>query len=193
MILDATDWAVSEFEGTPGLEKRLRDRLIDTAAGLADQPPGASLPQRFAWAELKAADNLIDRAAERPDDLQAVHRQRTRDRMAAARTVLVVHDTTTLDYSSHAAVADQLGPLGGRGFLQHNSLAIDPDNHEPLGLIHQQTFLREPTPAGETRGRRARRPRRESDVWLDGVTAVGRMPDDARWVHVGDRGPTFSA
>ena len=38
MRQDATDWAVAEFGGAPGLEKRLRGRLVQTAAALAALP-----------------------------------------------------------------------------------------------------------------------------------------------------------
>lgn len=195
MILDATDWAIREFEGTPGLEKRLQRRLVRTAAVLAARPTAASLPQRFAWGELKAAYRLVDRASARPDDLQAVHRDRTRERMLAADgPVLIIHDPTVLTYTDHAAVAGQLGPItdsDARGFIQHNTLAVDPDGHELLGLIHQRTFGRELHPPGETRGQRYRRADRESETWLTAVEAVGRPPAGACWVHVGDRAADF--
>lgn len=195
MVLDATDWAVSEFGGTPGLETRLQRRLVQTATVLAERPTGASLPQRFAWDELKAAYRLIDRASARPDDLQVVHREKTRQRMAAtAGPVLIVHDPTVLTYTDHAAVAGQLGPItdsAARGFVQHNSLAVHPDGGHLLGLIHQQTFCRELAPPGETRSRRYRRADRESETWLTAVSAVGRPPEGACWVHVGDRAADF--
>lgn len=191
---DATDWAVAEFSGTPGLERRLQDRLVQTAAALAARPSG-SLPQRFDWNELKAAYRLVDRAAGRPDDLQVVHRARTRERVAAvAGPVLLIHDSTVLTFTHHAAVRDQLGPVvdaATRGFIQHNSLAVDPTGGALLGLIHQQTFCREPQPDGETRARRYYRADRESRIWLEGVQAVGRMPEGACWVHVGDRAADF--
>ena len=194
MIRDAGEWAVSEFRGTPGLQALHQQRLVHTATRLAARPSG-SLPQRLDWAELKAAYRLADRAAANPDALQTVHRQRTRERMAAAPgPVLTVHDTTTLRYTGHRAVADRLGPIAdsdARGFLRHNSPAVDPDGHHLLGPIHQQTFCREPKPDGETRARRYRRGRRESDIWLAGVTACGVMPDDACRVRVGDRGADF--
>jgi len=194
MILDATDWAVSEFEGTPGLSVQLQRRLIATAAPLARQPTGASLPQRFAWNELKAAYRLVDRASAQPDHLQAVHREQTRRRMLATNgPVLIIHDPTVLTYTDHA-VADQLGPItdsDARGVIQHNSLAVDPAGHELLGLIHQQTFCRQLKPDGETRAQRYQRTDRESETWLTAVTAVGRMPDDACWIHVGDRAADF--
>lgn len=195
MFMDSVSWAESEFRGTPGLNARLQSRLVQTASALATRPHG-TLPNRFAWAELKGAYRLVHAVAN-PDAVQDVHRQRTRERIAAVRTpVLFVHDTTQLDFSSHAAVADQLGPIGdgsagARGFLQHNSLAIDPDGPHLLGLLCQQTFLRTPRPAGETRTERYRRTDRESVVWTRGIAAVGRPAAGQTWVHVGDRGADF--
>jgi transposase-like protein/transposase Tn5 family protein len=192
---DAVVWAESEFRGTPGYDKRLQARLVQTAAALASRPQG-TLPTRFTWAELKGAYRLVHAAAN-PDALQTVHRQRTRERIAAVRTpVLFIHDSTQLDFSGHAAVADQLGPIGdgadtARGFLQHNSLAIDPERSDLLGLVHQQTFVRTPRPAGESRSAIYRRLDRESAVWTRGIAAVGRPAAGQVWVHVGDRGADF--
>lgn len=190
---DAYAWAEAEFRGVPRLEKRLQDRLVATAAALAERPHG-TFPQRFTWNELRGAYRLVHADAARPDLLQDVHRQRTHARMLRPNPVLIVHDGTHLDFSAHHALADQLGPIGdggGRGFLQHNSLAIDPERGELLGLIYQQTWLREPTPDGETRAQRQARADRESAVWTTGIRAVGPMPAGTCWVHVGDRGADF--
>lgn len=195
MRQDALDWAEAEFHGTPGLNARFQARLVQTAAALATRPQG-TLPHRFPWAELKGAYRLID-AVHNPDTLQEVHRQRTRERLAAVRTpVLCIHDTTTLDFSSHPAVADHLGPIGKstdatRGLIQHNSLVVDPAGSQVLGLIYQQTFVRTPRPDGETRAARYRRTDRESAVWPRGIAAVGRPAAGQTWVHVGDRGADF--
>lgn len=182
MRQDAMDWAEAEFGGAPGLEKRLRDRLVRTAAALADRPSG-SLPQRLDGAELRAADN--------PDALQAVHRARTIDRLRRVRgPARIIHDRTVLDFSGHPAVRDQLGPITdapGRGFIQHHSPAVDPTRGELLGLACQQTWARELAPPGERRADRYDRPDRESRVWVTGVRAVGRAAAGACWVHVGDR------
>ena len=166
----ATDWAESEFGGMTALGRAFEQRLVDTAAALATRPDG-SLPQRLDGAELKGAYRLVHSAAARPDDLQAVHRTRTRERaVACAGPVLFVHDTTQLDFSTHTAVADHLGPIGdgadaARGFVPHNRLAVDPTTPALLGLIHQPTtVVRTPKPAGETRAARYRRPERESVV-----------------------------
>lgn len=197
MIIDARDWAISEFGETPGLEVRLQKRLISTAAQLAGQPTTKSLPQRFHWNELKATYRLIDRVSQAPDNLQVVHREQTRKRMLAPKgPVLIIHDPTTLSYTAHTAVAEQLGPIAdgrshARGLIQHNTLAVDPVGHELLGLIHQQTFVREPKPEGETRAKRYQRTDRESETWITAVKAVGRMPGDVNGIHVGDRAADF--
>src|SRR5262245_48070299 len=124
---DALDWATAEFGTVPRLEKRLRDRLVDAAATLAQRPSG-SLPQHFNWTDLKGLYRLIHHVAATPELLQQVHRERTRARMGRPEPVLIIHDTTQLDFTDHAAVRHLLGPVGddgGCGFLQHNSLAID--------------------------------------------------------------------
>jgi hypothetical protein len=107
--------------------------------------------------------------------------------------VLLVQDTTELDYSHHPATC-ALGPIGngrGQGYLLQSVLAIRPpiadDPGAVLGLAALDPFLRIPTPPGETRTERAQRPR-ESDAWLRSVEAIGTPPAGSRWVHLGDRG-----
>ena len=190
---DCRDWADAEFRGVPRLEKRLQNRLVELAARLAERPTG-SLPQRLDWSELKAAYRFMHNSDATPEVLQSVHRQRTRERMHRDGVVLIVHDSTHIDFSAHRAVVDQLGPTGdggGRGFIQHNSLAVDPERGELLGLIHQQTFIREAAPEAETRSVRQKRSDRESAIWAAGIRAVGPVPAGQCWVHVGDRGADY--
>ena len=114
--------------------------------------------------------------------------------MAQHPVVLIRHDTTEIDLTSHAALTD-IGPIGdgrGRGFLQHNSLAIVPDTRHVLGLAHQQLRLRKPAPPNETSGQRQRR-ERESVLWTNGITAPGPPPEGVMWVDGGDRASDDSA
>jgi hypothetical protein len=174
---------------------RFQKRLQKTAVVLATRPTG-TLPQRCGWAELKGAYRLIHAVEDRPYCLQEVHRANTRARAEGCdrSPVLFIHDTTTLIFSDHEAVRDQLGPVNDSdacGFIQHNSLAVDPNRQVLLGLIYQQTFCREPKPAGETRAARYHRAQRESQMWLRGVEGVGRAPADSCWIHIGDRAADF--
>ncbi len=81
----------------------------------------------------------------------------------------------------------QIGNEGGKGFLQHNSLAVLPQLREVLGLAYQQLKVRQPAPAGESTHQRKQR-RRESDLWTEGIRASGPPPHECCWVDVCDRG-----
>jgi hypothetical protein len=64
--------------------------------------------------------------------------------------LLILHDTTELDFTSHQVLrgTGPIGDGGGRGFLQHNSLAIPAETGEILGLAFRQILTRKPCPKG---------------------------------------------
>jgi hypothetical protein len=153
--------------------------------------PAASLPvQTGVWRETKAGYRLLAQDDVTFDALQAQHRAQTRAAAGPGPRTLLIQDTSELDFT-HRRTAPDLGPIGdggGRGFLLHSTLAVDPaGGGEVLGLADQKLFLRQPAPPGETRTQRKQRPR-ESQVWAQSVAAVGRSPAGARWIHLADRG-----
>ena len=167
-------------------DARRTRRLIASAAQIAAMPR-RTFNTTFNWNDLRGFDNLCDAKTATVDALQHTHRQLTRQAMGEHPVVLVLHDTSEIDLTSHAALTD-IGPIGdgrGRGILQHNSLAIVPDPRHVLGLAHQQLRIRKPAPANETSGQRKKR-ERESVLWTNGIAAVGRPPDGVRWVDVAD-------
>jgi hypothetical protein len=102
--------------------------------------------------------------------------------------VVIAHDTTELDYTSHKSLADQLGQVGrglARGYLCHNSLAIDPGSREVLGLVGQILHQRVKVPKNEPLPKSRARKSRESRLWLRGTE---RLPADWRLVDVCDQG-----
>ena len=119
------------------------------------------------------------------------HLQRTRQRLqATSAVVLLLHDTTELDYSGLHSIAD-LGPIGngcGRGYLCHNTLAVLPAQREVLGLAQQILHTRVPVPKKESLRQKRERLTRESRLWSQAVLALGRPPETAHWVDVADRG-----
>lgn len=121
--------------------------------------------------------------------LQQPHGERTRQAMGQQPLVLILHDTTQLDFTRHAALQGS-GPIGeghACGFWQHNSLAIVPGTQQVLGLAYQQGRVRQPAPQGETSAQRKLR-EREADLWLEGIKASGTPPEGCCWVDVGDAG-----
>ena len=189
-FLDPAEWAQQEFGSVDLGDPRRTKRLVRSAELLSTRPSG-SLPQRLDWNELRGFYRLVDQSTATPDRIQEGHRQRTRDRMNRTDPVLIIHDTTELDYTSHPALHQEVGPIGnghGKGVLQHNRLAFAPQTHELLGLVYQQMELRQPQPGRETRSKRRLREDRESHLWTDGIAGVGPAPEGCLWVNVVDSG-----
>jgi hypothetical protein len=181
-------WAEQNFAAVDLRHQRRTRRLVQSAAAIAALPE-KPFTQVFTWNDLRAFYNLCDQDVATLPAIQGPHWQLTRQAMGRHPLVLIVHDTTELDFTGHPALQGA-GPIGdghGRGFLQHNSLAVLPQPRQVLGLAYQQWRVRQEAPAGEHAQRRKRRPR-ESDLWVRGITAAGRPPVGCCWVDVGDRG-----
>jgi hypothetical protein len=184
----AVPWAQRTFGPVDLGDPRRTRRLVQSAARIAQRPHG-SLPSKFDWNGLRAVYRLMNRPEATHERVLGPHAAQVRQGMARQPLALVIHDTTELDFTSHRALSGT-GPLGaggrGRGLLQHNSLALLPDG-QLLGLAHQQLVPRRPAPPGETPAQRRKR-RRESELWLGGLRAVGPAPDGCTWVDVADCG-----
>lgn len=184
----AQEWANQNF-GSVNLQHRRRTRrLVGSAAKIATAPE-RPFNQVFNWNDLRAFYNLCDQEVATLPTIQGPHWELTRQAMDQHELVLIVHDTSELDFTDHPTLQG-VGPIGdghGRGFLQHNSLAILPQPRQVLGLAYQQLRVRKEAPKDEHTQKRKRR-KRESELWLEGITASGRPPEGCRWIDVGDRG-----
>jgi len=182
------DWAEQHFAAAQLGDPRRTRRLVDAAAAIGAEP-ALAFPQIFDWNALRGLYRLCDQERATLEAVQGPHWQQTRRAMRQQPLVLTVHDTSELDYSSHHHMAGrgQIGNEGGRGLLQHNSLAIVPQPRAVLGLAYQQLRARQPAPADESPYQRKRRPR-ESDLWRAGFVAAGGPPAGCCWVDVADRG-----
>jgi hypothetical protein len=191
ILRDPAVWATATFGPADLGDDRRSRRAAATAARLAGAPE-ASLPTALADpAALKATYRLLHEADVAPDALLAPHRAATLTAAATgAEPVLLVQDTTEVDYTAHRA-ATGLGPIGnggGRGYLLQSVLAVTPTPRRVLGLAHLDPFLRVPAPAPARRSADRRDRARESDAWRRAVAAVGPPPPGVRWVHVLDSG-----
>ena len=178
--------------GTARLGHQRRTQCLVRIGQQIYRHPGGTLPMKLHQPkDYKAMDRLMNRPETTHAAVLEPHRQRTRECMRQSKsTVLVLHDTTELDYSGLLSI-DDLGPIGGglnRGYLCHNSLAFDPQRHEVIGLANQ--ILHRRRLVGRKEKVKAKRERldRESRLWIDGVAAVGPPADGCLWVHVADRG-----
>jgi hypothetical protein len=183
-----TAWAEQQFATVNLRPRRRTRRLVQTAAALAARPEQPFHPI-FDGNPLRAFYNRCDQEVATLPTIPTPHGQRTRPAMGQHPLVLILHDTTAWDFTDHPALQDA-GPLGdgrGRGFLQPNRLAVRPPPRQVLGLADQQLRVRQKASAREPTQKRKRR-RRESALWLEGITAAGRPPQSRCWVDGGDRG-----
>ena len=185
---DPRRWAERNFADCQLGDRRRTRRLVDSAAKIAAHPE-KSFTQVFDWNELRGFYRLCDQSQATLAAVQEPHWRQTCQAMGQHPLVLILHDTTELDFSSHWKLAGkgQIGNEKGTGFLQHNSLAMLPTPRQILGLAYQQLKVRQPAPTGETAYQRKRR-ERESQLWQEGFRAPGRPPESCVWVDVGDRG-----
>lgn len=189
-VLDSSFAALHFGEAQLGDVRRTR-RLVRAAEVLA-RHPGGTLPQKF---QDPAALDAFYRLANRPEVTHRAvlepHRRRTlRLIRATADPILLIHDTTELDYTAITSLSElgQIGDGDGRGYECHNTLAVHAPTRTVIGLANQILHRRDRAPRRETRRARRDRASRESRLWKRGSQEVGPAPAGATWVDVCDRG-----
>lgn len=189
----ASTFGEFNFGGADFGDRRLRRRLVRTADRIL-QHPGGSLPDKLqSPAALKGLYRLVAQQRVTHAAVLGPHQERVQQRIAAADgDVLIVHDSTELDYTGLASLSAELGLLGGkgrhRGYLCHQSLAVAVRSREVLGLTSQILYSRRNVPQNEPRGTARARPQRESRLWRQGCEASPRPSARQRVIDVSDRG-----
>ena len=169
-------------------DRRRTERLVYSADCLC-RHPGGTLPDKFkAPADLKAFYRLCNCDEVTHGAVLAAHREHVLEELdRLRRDILVIHDSTELDYTTHFSL-DGLGQIGNgyrRGYICHNSLAVDPKSREVLGLLNQILHHRPKVPRKETEKQRRERESRESRLWVEGVTP---LPAKQQFIDVCDQG-----
>ena len=169
-------------------DQRRTKRLVCVADAIA-RHPGGSLPEKLrSPGELEGLYHLMKCKTVTHESVLSPHRDATLQKIADHDgPVLVIHDTTELDYTGHKSLKDtgQLGNGSSRGWLCHNSLAVSPKNREVLGLAGQILHCRPIVSRKESAAEKRDREDRESLLWLQGTQT---LPADRKVVDVCDRG-----
>ena len=181
--LAAPQWWAHELGGLDLGDQRRDRRAVEILQARWQQPQASFYGSFQGWTPAKGAYGLIEHASPQIslESLLAPHQEQTQARMAAEALVLLVQDTTTLNYTGLKETRG-LGPLGeekGRGLWLHSLLAFRPDRI-PLGVTSARCWARDPSP-DPTRGRNAKGiDEKESLRWLEafhqGAGMARRMP-----------------
>jgi hypothetical protein len=187
-VMSPEVWAQATFGEVRLGDARRTERAVKLAEAIAREP-NVSLPKQLGEPkEVKATYRFLQSAQVSYEALLRPHLVQTREQCEQRSVVLLVQDTTELDYQAHRTTSG-LGPIGNgrhQGFLLQTVPAVDPPSGELLGMAHQEPFIRQPAPKGERYSERVHR-ERESQVWERAVQAIGAPPQGVMWVHVGDR------
>lgn len=185
-VLSASEWAAQQFAPVQLGDHRLNRRALEMGAKMAAHP-AASLPNQMEGrSALVGAYRVLNSEQVTMEALLAPHRQQTLAAAGRYPAVLLVEDTTELDYTTHASKRG-LGPIGdgkGKGLLLHSTLAVVPQDRRVLGVAHAQVVTREPTPKPAPHWKRSA----EAQVWEVSARSVGEPPEGVIWVHVSDCG-----
>jgi hypothetical protein len=200
--LGSKEWAQQEFGEVKLGDQRLRDRLIRIMTDRGEHPDvsylAAAAGDRYA---AKGYYYFIDNkhAELTPEAMLATHRQRTLQRMMNYPLVLVVQDTSDLNFSTRPQTTG-LGVIGSNqtgakslGLKLHSSLALTREGL-PLGVLRSVAEVQELKEEAEKQKpwEALKRPieEKKSFRWIQGlrdcVAAAEEMPQ-TRLLMLADR------
>lgn len=138
------DWSQKNFANCPLGDKRLQKRAHCIGQALMDRF-GLSLSMAFADSnKLKRAYEFFANTKVMFSALTQPHREGITQDCSTMPVVLAVGDTTYLDYKTIKAKKEGFGPIanGGQGLILHSSIAVEPEQGQPLGILWQKLWHR---------------------------------------------------
>lgn len=183
-----TPWIEEDFGRGDFGDKRLDRRLKIVAERFSQAPNLSPKSACHGWAETLAAYRFFDNERVTVEKIFQPHQQAILERMKSyqGQKVLVIQDTTELNYRTHASLRDagNLGDLGRKGFWAHNHYVVGADG-VPLG-VWQSRFttpaLEDPAAPQKPKDnstQRRNRPIEEKKTfcWLEGFRLGGQLAE----------------
>lgn len=169
-------WVKEEMQAANLNDERLNRRLESLLSALSERPT-ASIPAACGgFNETMAAYRFFDNEKVTAERILAPHAEQTLTRIAAQPVVLLVQDTTELDFTRPQLQMQGAGAMDGSsrcGAFLHPLVAFTPDG-TPLGTCWASMWTRdeppEETPEQKSKRRKATPiEEKESQRWIDGV------------------------
>lgn len=190
------DFVESEYGSVNFGDKRLNDRGKQLFRRFSNKPM-ASIPGSCeGWTETKAAYRFFGNDLVTAKKVIKPHRVATFDRISKHPLVLLLQDTSVLNYSGQKARQD-IGPIqqdNVRGIFLHPMLAVSP-NRECLGIVDFEQWSRKQLKnqsAFERKAENRRRPLKEKESyrWVRGYKKANRLAramPETKFVYIADR------
>jgi hypothetical protein len=180
-----------ELDGIDLGDKRLNDRAGILIERLAADTAASINASCQGWNETNAAYKFFDNKKVEPQKILRPHREATEKRIRAEKVVLIVQDTTELDYSNHPTKdSGVLNDEHRYGFYDHSHIAFTPEKL-CLGVAGVEFYSRTPESLGKAYERRNDPiEAKESFRWLKGYRLACELADTSpttQIVSVADR------
>jgi len=196
------EWAAEEIDTSVFLDKRHGQRLV-TILETMEKGAEKGIPQASrSKAEMHGTYRFFGNERIKPEEILRSHQGSVLERMRGQEVVLAIQDTTDIDYSGLKGTTG-LGPTcqvaACRGIKVQTCLAVG-GNGEPLGVLHQYTWIRQEKEGIETEEQEKTKEElkaskshrkiedKESYRWIKVMEAVaGVVEESIPVVHVADR------
>lgn len=180
-----------ELQGIDLGDKRLNKRSLRIIETLAANPEASVNASCEGWSDTLAAYRFFDNDAVTAEQIMRPHRESTQRRMREHPVVLIVQDTTELDYSDHPPKGIRcLNDANRFGLYEHALLAVTPDKL-CLGVVGTESFDRAAESLGQSHQRRTLPiEEKESFRWLKGYRLACQLAAECpatQIVSVADR------
>lgn len=189
-------WLESEFETVDFGDERISKRFKNLLSGFMKNAQDNISSAFGKWSDIKACYRFLSNSKVTPKNILQPHQDKTLQRIASQEQVLLLHDTTYIDYKNRTKTKDldyitntpmTKNPV--KGLILHNSLAVSSDGI-PLG-IWGQDFVERKRLRGRniTKNASSKKPieEKESFRWLKAVQDFNKVNTTKNVVHIADR------
>ena len=185
------EWIEEEMGALDLGDERLNRRARHLLGRLWENPQASPKGAMGTHAEMRAAYRFFENPRCQEEAILKPHRQATLERVKKQELVLVIQDTTELDYSRQKKMEGS-GPLSveaRQGFFMHSQWVVS-GQRLPLGMWQTQIYARHPK-VGVSKDRKQKPiEEKESYRWLEGyrqACALAQEAPQTRVVSVSDR------
>ena len=182
-------WAQLELQSMDLGDVRLNRRAVKIAdtLGLA---PGRTIPQAFqSWTSTKACYNFFSNDLVSEEKIIAPHIEQTILRMKEHPVVLLINDTSELDYNSKDAMEGKERITNTKtGLWLHPTIAVTPER-VMLGIVDVNFWKRKPIPEGINQDK-VPIENKESYRWLHSYKRscnIAKEIADVQLINISDR------
>lgn len=122
-------WAAEEFSSLDLGDQRLNNRAVKLLTDLGDNSTGSIPSACGSWNETKAAYRFFDNPRVTEEEVLRSHKEATLERMSQENVVLLIQDTTELDYSGQKCNQGTgfLNSEARLGLYLHPTIAVTPE------------------------------------------------------------------